>query len=46
VEDDAPGASLREMVARALYHNQQNDPNNFPAKLEPLRHPPFPGTRG
>ena len=32
-----PAASLREMVARALYHNYRNDPQNFPTRLEPLR---------
>jgi hypothetical protein len=37
-----PAASLREMVARALYHNYRNDSQSFPTKLEPLRNPPRP----
>jgi serine/threonine protein kinase len=37
-----PAASLREMVARALYHNYRNDSQSFPTKLEPLRSPPRP----
>ncbi len=32
--------ALREMVSRALQSNQVNAPTTFPAKLEPLRHPP------
>lgn len=40
-----PAASLREMVARALYHNYRNDSQNFPTRLEPLRNPPRPAVR-
>jgi serine/threonine protein kinase len=32
--------ALREMVARAVQANFVNAPKTFPAKLEPLRHPP------
>jgi serine/threonine-protein kinase len=37
-----PAGALREMVARALHHNFENDPKNFPPKLEAYRHPPRP----
>src|SRR5439155_25930677 len=41
-KSENPGLALREMVARALHHNFQNDPKHFPAALEPFRHPPHP----
>jgi eukaryotic-like serine/threonine-protein kinase len=40
-----PAASLREMVARALYHNHRNDSQSFPTRLEPLRNPPRPAVK-
>ncbi len=36
---------VRELVAWALTHNKQNDPANFPDKLERYRHPPTPNLR-
>lgn len=34
--------ALREMIARALYRNQMNAPEQFPPQLEVYRHPPRP----
>ncbi len=36
---------VREMVARALSHNYQNNPKDFPPLLEPYRQPPRPQLR-
>ncbi|MSU79633.1 MAG: serine/threonine protein kinase [Gemmataceae bacterium] len=33
---------MRGMVANALQYNQVNSPQDFPARLEPYRHPPRP----
>jgi tRNA A-37 threonylcarbamoyl transferase component Bud32 len=41
-KDNVP---VRELVARALDHNKQNDPAGFPDKLERYRQPPPPTLR-
>jgi serine/threonine-protein kinase len=42
----APAASLREMAARALQRNFENDAKGFPPRLESFRHPPRPVVKG
>jgi serine/threonine-protein kinase len=44
-KQDPPAAALREMIARALNHNHENSPRQYPQKLEAWRTPPRPTLR-